>query len=1401
MSVRLARPASVGPVVCLLLCCLWGAACSTPPAPSNACSSASDCKKGEDCLQGACVPKTQFPCDSDEYCAGVLASKDWTPNPAPGECQKAVCGAKKLCEVVSKAADTTCGDTDGLNCTIARCDGAGACQQESALAADVCHIGAACQAAGDLDPSNGCDACDPKASTSDWSHRAAATVCKDDGLGCTQDQCDGKGACQHSALKADTCRIQVGGTDTCFAKGDADPGNDCRTCDPAVSSFAWVPKQKGATCASDGLACTLDVCDGESVCDHSVLASETCLISGTCYKAGDAISDGCQVCQPAQDAKDWIKLPVDSACAKGAPCLLGSCDLGGKCIAAGTQKGWCYISADAKGACLQDGELDPKNACQRCDAAIAQDAWTPLPKTATCSADDIACTVDLCNGSGSCEAHPSDVLCAGSVSACAQGVCDTTTGCKSVPLSKDVTCVGSDGVACTIEHCDGASKCDNAGVPEHGLCDDGFACTLDLCGAGGCTHNSDPGYGGCDDGNVCTNDACDPGPSAAPNGCVHGANSVACDSDGLACTDDVCADMACKAGPIAAGACLIGGICQKSDDKSAAGCQVCDPSHSTSAWTVVSAGSSCTADSIGCTIDACDGKGACTHDAIDSTSCLIAGTCLSKGDVDAGNCQVCDPDKDQKAWTAVSAGTVCLPDAVTCTIDACDGKGACAHDQVQAGNCLIDGACQVKDELSAAGCLSCQPSVSQKAWSPVTLGVGCDSDGIACTIDACNGEGVCKHDQIAADTCLIGGQCHAKNDMIAAGCQACLPLKSQTAWSPLSAGSACDSDGVVCTVDQCDGSGVCDHSATAPGYCHIGAACVASGAAIEGGCQFCDPLKSVSAYTKKAAGGVCVVDAISCTDDRCDAGGLCKALANDAHCADSTTCTTHTCAPSDAKADATSGCVKVDNCPYGHVCNAAVNVNACITPSPVVLVTADVSNPAPTNPALIRHVLDAAKGTSRTWVTFQSQNCASVVSGGWKINQAAALRAVVLDPVAGDLKAQPPVVTLPKAAAWGSSATVCQGFPVVAKDPSAADRAWLGWLEADPGAATETAACLFGGSQGGVLRLARLDGAAVASGGGWSAAAGEVCSATGPTGPLFLTGGLAVHDAGSGLPANPSQTLMVGARPIGASLNTFGASQLMTLGTVNSAAPVQDNAISGNFSLIHPVTLDLVTPASDGTRFWSLGLTEKVSGVTTTRQLWALPVDAAGVDQTPVAWLTGTAVTTGPGSGDLKDITAVCALDAAVSDSGEIGVAMVVRRGGNDQILLARRSAAGAMTVDVIKEQGPSKGDCRHGLSAARVLAVGSSWVVTDITTSFLAPSTGKLSYTLIEQTTVTPHSLAAFDTMTTDTATGGSAPINPLAGRGLGGLVAGVNGVVTLVVEAGDGAGIHSVQVYTFKP
>jgi hypothetical protein len=161
-------------------------------------------------------------------------------------------------------------------------------------------------------------------------------------------------------------------------------------------------------------------------------------------------------------------------------------------------------------------------------------------------------------------------------------------------------------------------------TPHAELCkDDGLSCTQAACIAGVCSQ--EPQSGTCLVSGTCIKE----GESSSDNACLVCDTSVsttalqpkkdgsACSSDGLACTDDVCAAGACSH-PISAKRCLIGGKCYKSGviDPSGA-CSFCQPEASQTTWTAISYQGCCAAG----VVWYCDGG------VLQSADCLFNPSC------------------------------------------------------------------------------------------------------------------------------------------------------------------------------------------------------------------------------------------------------------------------------------------------------------------------------------------------------------------------------------------------------------------------------------------------------------------------------------------------------------------------------------------------------------------------------------------------------------------------------------------------------------------------------------------------------------------------------------------------------------------------------------------------------
>ena len=146
-----------------------------------------------------------------------------------------------------------------------------------------------------------------------------------------------------------------------------------------------------------------------------------------------------------------------------------------------------------------------------------------------------------------------------------------------------------------------------------------------------------------------------------------------CD-DKLTCTYDTCVEGVCF-NTLVNDACLINKVCYAKAQKNPQNdCESCDPTSSTSAWTVIASGS-------------CDDKNPCTK-----TDTCSNGTCK-------GTYYSCD---DQKS----------------CTVDTCDGKGGCSN-ALASGNCMIGGTCYADGATHPTeSCYVCDTTYSTSRWAP-----------------------------------------------------------------------------------------------------------------------------------------------------------------------------------------------------------------------------------------------------------------------------------------------------------------------------------------------------------------------------------------------------------------------------------------------------------------------------------------------------------------------------------------------------------------------------------------------------------------------------------------------------------------------------------------------------------
>jgi hypothetical protein len=196
-------------------------------------------------------------------------------------------------------------------------------------------------------------------------------------------------------------------------------------------------------------------------------------------------------------------------------------------------------------------------------------------------------------------------------------------------------------------------------------------------------------------------------------------------------------------------------------------------------------GASSTAGAGGSAVSAtCEESGTCVEPC---AGCRIDGACVEAGlnPPDGNICQVCDPERDQGAWSSVEGG---CDDGLFCTVDdvcsagSCSGTARACDDGVE---CNGVGSC---DEAADA----CTPGENQCSGDDL-----CDVESDAC-VATCDG---CLVDEI----CVPEGA-----ELPGNPCRVCDTSQSTTDYSPAEPGTPCGAGATECSgEDTCNAAGVC----------------------------------------------------------------------------------------------------------------------------------------------------------------------------------------------------------------------------------------------------------------------------------------------------------------------------------------------------------------------------------------------------------------------------------------------------------------------------------------------------------------------------------------------------------------------------------------------------------------
>ncbi len=471
-------------------------------------------------------------------------------------------------------------------------------------------------------------------------------------------------------------------------------------------------------------------------------AKAPCQCDSYCTDSGDCCDDYATLCAASAGCK------VDKDCDDFDPCTTDSC-ASGTCKHVGT--GAC---------CKADTDCNDFDACttDKCTSS-------GCGHTAKTCDDGLACTTDSCDSkTGAC------------ASKIQTGFCAIEGTCHIAGELDDNTCMTCD-----------PSKAQDAWTPKTGTaCDDGLSCTSgDACDAKGtCVGTAKAGC--CKtDADCGATDPCSGGTCNATTGICSFAPKTNC------CTVGTCCDLAShtiKAAGTACGSTAIqvdyacnGNLAQKRDGlpgcdgKTGIGCLKTAEGLSWTAWK---------------TLATCTAIQKCVQNAGAPPTCESAiGPCSKDAD-----CDDKDPCTDDGCVNATCSNLPKkCPGGATCQVGVCDpSTGACGLG-VADNNCYIDNTCLASGAKHPTdGCLTCQPTKSQTAWSltstcTCTTGVCCNAttgkiqpQGTSCDTAVKATEYSCSTDGTVVQTRTATQGCTGKSNT----CSTSASNYSWTAWAP-----------------------------------------------------------------------------------------------------------------------------------------------------------------------------------------------------------------------------------------------------------------------------------------------------------------------------------------------------------------------------------------------------------------------------------------------------------------------------------------------------------------------------------------------------------------------------------------------------------------------------------------
>jgi len=266
-----------------------------------------------------------------------------------------------------------------------------------------------------------------------------------------------------------------------------------------------------------------------------------------------------------------------------------------------------------------------------------------------------------------------------------------------------------------------------------------------------CESNAD-----CNDGNACTNDVCEasgvcsntPNFDEATFCCDPADGSLTALDDGNDCTDNICNQDGTVSHPPLPEFTACGDPsnfeCDKPDSCDGAG---------TCLDRLEPAGTACgNATDTDCNgADTCDGAGTCQSNIAapgtpcgdpddtqcdDPDTCNASGVCQANNEPDGTTCDdglFCNVGEACSGGACTGGGARDCSDGLPCTSDVCNDVDDVCENPLDAGNCLIAGTCFSEGAFNPANdCESCEPATTTTDWTLRPNGSLCD-DGDPCT--------------------------------------------------------------------------------------------------------------------------------------------------------------------------------------------------------------------------------------------------------------------------------------------------------------------------------------------------------------------------------------------------------------------------------------------------------------------------------------------------------------------------------------------------------------------------------------------------------------------------------------------------------------------------------------------